>query len=145
MREESQNRAEVALSAARTRLAPPLFGLLAGVAAGAAMPRTTEGTGYFGVVVQVLPVLLLALAIEARAFSSRARVDADEGTEGPRFDAGTMEMARQVLLNPRPSSCSSPPRLKGSCGSAATTAEPTRSGFRTQPLSGASPQSPRWP
>lgn len=100
MREESQNRAEVALSAARTRLAPPLFGLLAGVAAGAAMPRTTEGTGYFGVVVQVLPVLLLALAIEARAFSSRARVDADEGTEGPRFDAGTMEMARQVLLNP---------------------------------------------
>jgi hypothetical protein len=101
VRQQSQERAEVALRAAGTRLAPTAAGALAGVAAVIAMPHTTEGTDYFSVVVQVLPVLLLALAIETRAFGGRARRNLDDERSDPRhYCAGTMELGRQIFLNP---------------------------------------------
>jgi hypothetical protein len=101
VREESQDRADAAWRAARTRIAPTLLGLLAGVAAAAAMPHTADGAGYFGVVVQVLPVLLLALAIEARAFGGRARRNLGDERNRPRhYSAGMMETGRHIFLNP---------------------------------------------
>ena len=64
------------------------------------MPRTTHGTGYFGIVVQILPVLLLALAIEARAFGGRARRNlGDEASDRRHYCAGTMELGREGFLN----------------------------------------------
>jgi hypothetical protein len=64
------------------------------------MPRTTEGVQYFGVVAQILPVLLLALAIEARAFGGRARRNVDDERNDRRhYCAGTMELGRQYFLN----------------------------------------------
>jgi hypothetical protein len=100
VREESQDRAEVALRAAGTRLAPTALGFVAGVVAGAALPHTTEGVQYFGIVAQIVPVLLLALAIEARAFGGRARRNlVDERNDKRHYCAGAMEMGRQYFLN----------------------------------------------
>jgi hypothetical protein len=100
VREESQDRAEVALRAAGERIAPTAFGAVTGVIAGLAMPRTTEGVQYFGVVAQILPVLLLALAIEARLFGGRARRNVnDERNDRRHYCAGTMELGRQHFLN----------------------------------------------
>jgi hypothetical protein len=99
VREQSQDRAEVALRAAGERLAPTALGFVAGVVVGAALPHTTEGVGYFGIVAQIVPVLLLALAIEARAFGGRARRNlVDEGNDKRHYCAGTMEMGRQYFL-----------------------------------------------
>jgi hypothetical protein len=79
-------------------MAPTGLGLLAGLAAGAAMPHTVEGVQYFSVVTQVLPVLLLALAIEARVFGGRARRNpADEANDHRHYCAGTMELGQQFL------------------------------------------------
>jgi hypothetical protein len=88
------------LRAASARIAPTALGAVAGVIAGSAMPRTTEGVQYFGVVAQILPVLLLALAIEAGAFGGRARRNlGDERNDRRHYCAGTMELGRQYFLN----------------------------------------------
>jgi hypothetical protein len=82
-------------------MAPTALGAVAAIAAGAAMPHTTKGTGYFSVVVQILPVLLLALAIEARLYGGRARRnERDERADRRHYCAGTMELGRQYFLNP---------------------------------------------
>ena len=89
------------MRAAGGRVAPTALGAIAGVIAVAAMPRTTEGAEYFGVVVQIVPVLLLALAIEARVFGGRARRNLDDERNDRRhYRAGTMELGRQCFLNP---------------------------------------------
>ena len=62
------------------------------------MPRTTDGTNYFGVAAQVLPVLLLALAIDAWLFGVRIRRnEQDENDDSRHYGAGTFELWRQWL------------------------------------------------
>ena len=62
------------------------------------MPRTTDGTSYFGIAAQALPVLLLALAIEARLFGVRIRRNEQDENHDPRhYTAGTFELCRQPL------------------------------------------------
>jgi hypothetical protein len=66
-------RMEPARAAALEHFSPVGLGALAGVIAALALPCSTESRGFFGVAAQVLPVLLLALAIEARLFGIQVR------------------------------------------------------------------------
>jgi hypothetical protein len=71
---------------------PVGLGFLAGVVAAWVSPRSTESRGFFALAAQVLPVLLLALAIEARVFGIFPR----RAAQGDKL-ARTMEQARWWL------------------------------------------------
>ena len=86
---EEQRRAVAAFNASGQRLVPVAIGVIYAVAVAVAAPNYAAKT-FFPVAAQIIPVLLLALVIEARLFGSPRRA-----SDNP--VAGHLEVTRRVL------------------------------------------------